>query len=213
LDPFDFFGNQRVDTFTKKIDVGFFEYISKKPVQLALSSDTIQENRPPYTAIGDFTTSDPDTGDVFSYSFTSIPGIANNNNEFTIIGSSLLSGVTFQASQGDRAISIRTTDQSGAYLDTSFTISIKANVVTGLPSIQLRERYSVYPNPVYDHLTLEPRQQQKGTWSIYSPDGKILLSGAFRGKTNIGLNVLPKGIYLFKFVDHQTEYCIEFVKQ
>lgn len=213
LYPYDFFGNPRTDTFTRKIDVGFCEYVSHKPSQIALSADTVQENRPPYTAIAKLTADDPDTGDVHEYWLISLPGIANDNNEFMIIGDSLYTAVTFNASQGHKVISVHAVDQAGAYLDTSFLISIKPNVVTGLPPIQLSERYLIHPNPVYNNvITFEPRQQQHGAWSIYSIDGSLLLSGTFKDKTKIDLGSLSRGVYLFKIVDHNAEYCIQLLK-
>ena len=194
----DLFGNPRLDPFLNKIDVGVYEYISQRPIQLKLSNDTIQENRPRLTAIGRLTTNDPDSGDVHSYSFVAIPGIPNNNSEFIIQNDSLYSNTTFQLSQGNKAVSIRTTDQFGAVLDSTFVVRLKENIVTDLPGIFLSGDIRIYPNPVADFLIIDAASNIQGDWTLCSVNGQVVQSGQLKGRCNIGVASLPKGSFLLK---------------
>jgi PKD repeat protein len=209
----DFYGNVRLDPYLKHVDVGAYEYISKRPTEIRLSSDTIQENLPPLTSIGGLTTIDSDNGDAHFYSFVTIPGVSNNNDEFTILGDSLYAKTTFQFAQGNKTVSIRTTDQFGAYLDSTFTIRLKQNLVTALPNILLSGEIRAYPNPVTDFLIVDAPNTTEGNWTICSIDGKALRSGRLKGKSTIYLSSLPKGSFLFKIATRRGTGSFIILKQ
>ncbi|MEY3442941.1 MAG: hypothetical protein RLZZ519_1222 [Bacteroidota bacterium] len=62
-------------------------------------------------------------------------------------------------------------------------------------------RYSVYPNPVHDHATLDfAGVRRTGNWTIVDLNGKSVLAGDFKARTEIKIEQpgLSKGIYLLK---------------
>lgn len=209
----DLYGDPRVDPYLNRIDVGCYEYISQRPTQLTLSNDTVQENRPPLTTIGGLTTSDPDSGDVHSYSLVSIPGVNNNNTEFVIRNDSLYSNNTFQLIQGNKKVSIRTTDPFGAYLDSTFNITVKQNSITALPNIFSPGGIVVYPNPVKDFVIVDAPNNFRGDWQIYSITGQTLLSGDFTGKKDISTALLPKGFFLLRITTRKGNSSFLMVKK
>lgn len=214
LSPTDFFGNQRVDTYSNKIDVGFFEYNSKKPTQIKLSGDSIQENLPPMTFIGKLSTIDPDSGDIHTYSLVNISGVTDNNNDFIIKRDSLYSNRTFYTNQQASIVSIRSKDDIGAYLDSFFTITVKINSVTGLsdPSA-IRQFVSVYPNPFSDHLILDSKIFTNVVWSIHSLSGHVLKEGIAQSKTDINLSFLPSGAYILWLSSKGKSYTVKILKK
>jgi len=55
------------------------------PTDLALSPTTVAENRPVGTTVGQFITSDPDSGDTFTYALVTGSG-STDNHQFEIVG-------------------------------------------------------------------------------------------------------------------------------
>lgn len=195
----DFYGNPRVDPYLGKIDVGISEYITQQPTELRLSNDTIQENKPAMTAIGKLSTIDPDAGDFHTYALVSIPNVSDNNAEFKVVDDVLYSNAVFQGTQEMKKVSIRSKDQFGAYVDSSFVIKVKANVLTSIPTVNaLSSQVMVYPNPVKTDLYVDLLQQFQGRWRIYSLDGRLLMEGDLKSKTKIDVSSLSKGSYLLK---------------
>ncbi len=96
------------------------------PTNLALSANTIAENVPDGTFIGALSTTDPDAGEIFTYSLVNTalcPG--PDNAAFTISGSSLLAGPWLNYElKPNPAICVRTTDLGGLAFDRTFTITL-----------------------------------------------------------------------------------------
>jgi VCBS repeat-containing protein len=88
------------------------------PTQLTLDNNSIAENSPIGTLLGKFTTTDPDTGDSFTYSIAP-------NNLFSITGNELkLSASPNFETKSSHQISVKTTDRAGLSLEKPFTINI-----------------------------------------------------------------------------------------
>jgi len=215
LPALDFFGNPRVDPYIAKIDVGIYEYISQKPVQLQLSRDSIKENLPNLTGIGKLTTVDPDSDNTHTYTLVNIPGVANNNTDFIITSDSLRSGAIFNMIQNPRHVSIRSTNQFGASYDTSFTIRITSNpIVTAVSNIaDIRDFVSFYPMPFKESLIIDAKDNTTGIWQIYSIKGEMILSGSYRNKTTLNLSSLPAGAYILKLTIKKKLYAANIMKQ
>ena len=82
------------------------------------------------TTVGTFTSTDPDTGDTFTYSLVSGTGSADNA-AFTISGDVLNTAYPFNfMTKNSYSIRVRTTDQGGLNFEKIFVIS-----VTDLPAI------------------------------------------------------------------------------
>ena len=99
--------------------------VNEAPTDLALSGAAIDENRAAGTAVGDFSTTDPDAGGSFTYAFASGTG-STDNGSFTLAASGTLrSAAVFNyEAKSSYSIRVRTTDQGGLPFDKVFTIAV-----------------------------------------------------------------------------------------
>jgi gliding motility-associated-like protein len=94
------------------------------PTDIILSNDKLAEDNAIDDLIGVLSTVDPDSGDAHTYSLPS--GLANDNQSFSIEGSSLKASQVFDfEKKKSYSITVRTTDMSGAVLDKLFTINVE----------------------------------------------------------------------------------------
>jgi hypothetical protein len=94
------------------------------PTSIALSASNVPENQPSGTAVGTFTTTDPDRNDTFTYTLVGGTGSADNT-AFTIVGNQLQTAASFDfETKSSYSIRVRSTDQGGLSTDKVFTISI-----------------------------------------------------------------------------------------
>jgi Ca2+-binding RTX toxin-like protein len=99
------------------------------PTDLALSPNFIAENQPIGTPVGQFSTTDPDPGDIsFAYSFLNGSG-DNDNALFTIEGNQLKTKAVFDYEALGRhptySIVVRVTDPGGETLDKRLTVFVE----------------------------------------------------------------------------------------
>ncbi|MFN6108242.1 MAG: SdrD B-like domain-containing protein, partial [Planctomycetaceae bacterium] len=93
---------------------------NETPADISLSGDTITENLPIGTAIGSFSSADPDAGDSFNYSL-----VAGDTSAFQIVGSGLQSNAVFNfESKSSYSVTVRTTDAGGLIFEKVFSISV-----------------------------------------------------------------------------------------
>ncbi|MEB3831672.1 hypothetical protein, partial [Phormidium sp. CCY1219] len=78
----------RADDGTNGEELWKLDSPNSPPTDLALSSNAIDENVGANTAVGTFSTTDPDTGDTFTYSLATGTG-DTDNAAFTIVGDQL----------------------------------------------------------------------------------------------------------------------------
>jgi Ca2+-binding RTX toxin-like protein len=84
----------------------------------------VAENQPTGTAIGTFTSTDPDVGNTFTYSLVSGTGDTDNAG-FSIDGSTLKTAASFDfETKSSYSIRVRTTDQGGLWYEQVFTIGV-----------------------------------------------------------------------------------------
>jgi Ca2+-binding RTX toxin-like protein len=94
------------------------------PTALALSTTSINENVPANTLIGNFTTTDPDPGNTFTYSLVAGAG-DSGNSAFTVNSNQLQINLSPDFEMNSSySIRVRTTDQGGLSLDSILTIAI-----------------------------------------------------------------------------------------
>jgi len=100
--------------------------INEAPTAISLDNLTIAENQPTGTAVGAFSTSDPDAGNTHTY--TLVPGVGGDDNaSFGISGSTLQSAASFDfETKSSYTIRVRSTDGGGLFTEQSFVISITA---------------------------------------------------------------------------------------
>jgi autotransporter-associated beta strand protein len=94
------------------------------PTDIALTPTTIAENSGPNATVGTFTTTDPDTGDTFTYTLVTGAG-SNDNAAFNISGNTLraTNSLDFE-SQPTYSIRVRSTDAGGLFFEEAFTINV-----------------------------------------------------------------------------------------
>ncbi|OAI56882.1 hypothetical protein AYO47_08570 [Planctomyces sp. SCGC AG-212-M04] len=96
--------------------------VNETPTVLALAGTTVNENVAAGTVIGVFSTTDPDSGNTFTYSLAS--GGADNGS-FQIVGNQLrTTGVFDFETKSNYQIRVRTTDQGGLFAEQNFLISV-----------------------------------------------------------------------------------------
>ncbi|MBC6479717.1 MAG: cadherin-like domain-containing protein [Hormoscilla sp. GM7CHS1pb] len=98
--------------------------VDERPTDLDLSNNSIDENVAPNTVVGTFSTTDPDTGDSFTYQLVAGAG-DTDNAAFTIVEDQLLinSSPDFEA-QSSYSILVQTTDAGGESYSENLTINI-----------------------------------------------------------------------------------------
>lgn len=141
------------------------------PTNIGLSNSTLLENIAANSTVGTLSTTDPDAGNTFTYSFaTGGP----DNASFTITGNTLkLTPSPDFETKPSYNITIRTTDQGGLIFDKNFVINItdvnEAPTNILLSSNTISEQQSI--NTVIGNLsTVDPDAGQSFTYTLGGTD-------------------------------------------
>ncbi|MDB9485781.1 SGNH/GDSL hydrolase family protein [Dolichospermum circinale CS-537/01] len=120
-------------SFEKQLTIGVSN-VNETPTNLTLSTSTIAKNKIIGTVIGNLTTTDPDTGNTFTYSLVTGTG-ATDNSLFTISGNQLKTNSVFDfETKNSYSIRVQTRDQGGLTYQQQLTINISDltdNTITG----------------------------------------------------------------------------------
>ncbi|MCP9859613.1 MULTISPECIES: ELWxxDGT repeat protein [unclassified Cyanobium] len=110
--------------FTDKVLTIAVNNVNDAPTDLGLSASSINENVAANTVVGSFNSVDQDAGDTFTYSLVAGTG-STNNGAFNILGNQLriTASPNFEA-KNSYSIRVRSTDQSGAFVEKVLPISI-----------------------------------------------------------------------------------------
>lgn len=94
------------------------------PTDIQISASVIAENSVAPTAIGDFSTTDPDVGDLFTY--TIVAGVGDTDNaSFEIVGGTLRATNSFDfEAKPSYSVRVRSTDQGGLFTEKAFVITV-----------------------------------------------------------------------------------------
>ncbi|TQM54609.1 beta strand repeat-containing protein [Humibacillus xanthopallidus] len=112
------------DEMVADVTVEFTVAANSAPTDLALSAATVAENQPSGTAVGTFSSTDPDPGDTFTYTLDAGPGDTDNGS-FTIVGDKLRTAASFDfEAKASYSINVRTTDSAGNVFEKSFVITV-----------------------------------------------------------------------------------------
>ncbi len=98
--------------------------VNDAPTDIALSAETIAENQPENSLVGELSTSDTDAGE--SQTYTLVPGSGDDDNAaFRIVGNRLQTAAAFDfETQPTYRIRVRSTDHGGLFTEKQFTIGI-----------------------------------------------------------------------------------------
>ncbi len=114
-------GNGGTDTATVTITING---VNDAPTGISLDNSSVAENQPSGTAVGNFSTTDPDTGDTFTYNLVSGEG-DDENASFTIADSQLRTVASFDyETKNSYSIRVRTTDSGTLYYEEAFNITV-----------------------------------------------------------------------------------------
>jgi Ca2+-binding RTX toxin-like protein len=141
----------------------YFSYVlsaNGSPTDLTLDNNIVDENQPINTTVGTFSTTDPDTGDTFTYSLVTGTG-DTDNSLFTIDGNTLKTNAIFDfESQNSYSIRVETTDSANNTYSESLTINI--NDLNDVPTDLTLDNNIVDEN--------QPINTTVGTFSTTDPD-------------------------------------------
>ncbi|MFG0263762.1 MAG: cadherin domain-containing protein [Rhodopirellula sp. JB055] len=147
---------------------------AQSPTNISLSNTTVGENLAVGTAVGTFTSTDPDSGDTHTYALVSGTGDTDNSS-FTISGNTLLTAEVFDASVQDTyTIRVQTTDSTGRTLERVFTLTVTDQNVA--PTAISLSDTSIAENEAADTAvgslsTTDSNVGDTFTYSIVSIDG------------------------------------------
>jgi YDG domain/MBG domain (YGX type)/Bacterial Ig-like domain (group 3)/S-layer homology domain len=101
--------------------------VNNAPTDIALSPSNVDENRPVGTVVGALSTSDPDAGDTFTYSFCN----GADNTSFQFSGSNLLTAAIFDfETKSSYSICVKTMDSGNSSFDKQFTVTVNNKIDT-----------------------------------------------------------------------------------
>ncbi|MFV0165460.1 Ig-like domain-containing protein, partial [Empedobacter falsenii] len=94
------------------------------PTNITLSSNTVNENVAANTTVGTLSTTDPDAGDTFTYSFVTGTG-STDNASFSLTGNTLkINASPDYETKSSYSVRIRSTDSRGKFFEKAFAISV-----------------------------------------------------------------------------------------
>ena len=205
------------NTYSKDFVIHVIESDNQAPTNIILSSDSIDETAPVGTAVGSFSTEDPDAGDEHTYSLVSGDGTNDaDNDKFDISGSNLVTAAEFDFdSQNELNINVQTEDPAGNTFEKDFVIHViedeseegdDEDEETAVRNIE-NSPFRVYPNPASDKLfVINSKNNGEGVNSIriISSEGRTVYNKNLEDSRQSRINIahIPAGIYV---VEIQTE--------
>ena len=128
--------------YEKPLTIGVTN-VNETPTNLTLSNSTVAENKAVGTVVGNLTSTDPDTGNTFTYSLVSGTG-ATDNSLFTIVDNQLQTNSVFNfETKNSYRIRVKTTDQDGLFYEKPLTIGVtnvnEAPVITSAATATFAE--------------------------------------------------------------------------
>jgi hypothetical protein len=110
--------------FTEKPFTIAVTNVNETPTDLTLSPSSLVENQPAGTTVGTLSTTDPDAGNIFTYSLVTGTG-STDNASFTIVGNALKTTATFDyETKNSYSIRVRSADANGLYTEKQLGITV-----------------------------------------------------------------------------------------
>jgi hypothetical protein len=122
-------------SFEKQLTIGVTD-VNETPNNLTLSNSTVAENQVIGTVVGNLSSTDPDTGNTFTYSLVAGTG-ATDNSLFAITNNQLTTNTVFDyETKNSYSVRVKTTDQGGLSYEKQLTIGVNdLDEITGNPLI------------------------------------------------------------------------------
>ncbi|WP_312081831.1 MBG domain-containing protein [Empedobacter sp.] len=179
------------------------------PTNITLSSNTVNENVAANTTVGTLSTTDPDAGDTFTYSFVTGSG-STDNASFSLTGNTLkINASPDYETKSSYSVRIRSTDRGGKFFEKAFAISVgnvneapvavndsyitneDTQLTIPAPGVLTNDTDSdlpaqpltavLYTGPIYGTLTLNPN----GSFT-YTPNENFNGTDSFTYRANDG---------------------------
>jgi hypothetical protein len=173
--------------------------INEAPTNLTLSPNIVEENRPIGTVVGTFNATDPDLGDLASYTLVSGTG-DTDNAAFQIVGNQLRLNLTpdFETKDG-YSIRVRTTDQGGLSLEKNLFVQI-TNINEAPIDIALSQSTIAENTPITTAIaklsTLDPDLGDSHTYQLVAGTGNL---------DNAAFTIAGDRLYLRQAADFETQ--------
>ncbi|MDD2782018.1 LamG-like jellyroll fold domain-containing protein, partial [Sulfuricurvum sp.] len=121
--------------------------VNEAPTNISLDNTSVAENQPSGTTVGNLSTTDPDTGNTFTYSI-----VGGDSTSFSISGAQLKTAASFDfETKNTYSVTIRSTDQGGLTFDKIFTVSVTD--VNEAPTITAPNSGNAYSANVAENTT------------------------------------------------------------
>ncbi len=150
--------------------------VNEAPTTLTLSSNAIAENNLTGAVIGTFSSTDPDSGETFTYSLVSGNGDADNGG-FSIEGNELKAAESFDfEAKNSYSIRVRTTDANGLMFEQAFTIQVTS--VNEAPTTLTLSNNAIAENNLAGAVigtfsSTDPDSGETFTYSLVSGNGDV----------------------------------------
>ncbi|MDQ3704975.1 MAG: cadherin repeat domain-containing protein [Chloroflexota bacterium] len=148
--------------------------VNEAPTDISLSSQSVDEDQPAGTTVGNLGTDDPDAGGTHTYALVAGAGDADNAS-FQVAGSALKTNQVFHwESKSSYTIRVRSTDAGGLFTEKQFTITV--NHLNHAPTNISLSNSSVAENQaagttVGTFSTTDPDSIDSHTYSLVSGAG------------------------------------------
>ncbi|MFT6442385.1 MAG: gliding motility-associated-like protein [Salibacteraceae bacterium] len=171
------------------------------PTSFAINTDSIDENSPINSYLGNLTTVDQDTNDVFTYSLVSGSGDADNS-QFNFLNNQLRTSQVLNFEfQATYSIRVRSTDQSNLFLEDNLILHLRD--INDLPTDILFPKDSIDENSIIGTVvgllsTVDEDASQSFNYSFVSVtnnDNDSFLIVGNQIRTNATLDFENKTIY------------------
>ncbi|HEY6527428.1 MAG TPA: Ig-like domain-containing protein, partial [Cellvibrionaceae bacterium] len=113
------------------------------PTNISLSASSVNQTASANATVGTLSSTDPNSGNTFTYTLVSGTG-STNNASFSISGSSLKVTSPSTMAAGPYSVRVRTTDQGALWFEKSFTITVADNVAPTVTSVNSSSTNGTY---------------------------------------------------------------------
>lgn len=170
------------------------------PTDIALSNQTIKENMPAGTVVGNISVSDYSENDSFTVEVFGAPLFMEDGYapaKFYEENMQLKSLEPLTAGPYPETVTIRVTDSDGNDFEKRFEITVKKVVSSG--RIVTSEKFMIYPNPANNKIHIK-NSDELIFYRIIAISGKeVLVSNKY--SNSIDISSLQNGIYFLEVTD------------
>lgn len=94
----------------------------------------------------------------------------------------------------------------------SFLLEYSHYPTASLEEEKIKPNLNVFPNPTNNVLNVNSTNLQNLKFTVYSVDGKMMISGKINESNEINLSQLESGIYIVKFSSNEYEDSVRIIK-